>query len=104
MRHGCQVETNAVLGRIPCQCPLCKIRAIVSDDAVWNAISADDVGHELDCSRTIQLLDRTSFYPFGELVYGHQKMCYATSGRLELTNHIQTPNCEWPCNRYSLQC
>src|SRR3954462_5019202 len=104
MCHRCKVETNVVLGRIPCQCPLCEIRAVVGDDAVWHAISAYDVGNEPDCSRTIQLLDRTTFYPLGKLVYGHQKMCHATLGRLEWTNHIQAPNRKRPCDRYHLQC
>src|SRR3954466_1072376 len=103
MCHGRKVETNALLGRIPCQCPLCKICTVVGDDAVWHAISAYDVGDESDCSRTIQLLDRTSFYPLGKLIYGHQKMCHATSSCLERTNHIQTPNHKWPCNWYRLQ-
>src|SRR4051812_3577023 len=73
MCHGCEVETNAVLGRISCQRPLCEICAVVGDDAVWHDISAYDVGHKPDCSRIIQLLDRTSFYPLGKLVYGTRR-------------------------------
>src|SRR3954465_13465563 len=103
MYHGCEVETNVVLGRISSQRPLCEICVVVGDDAVWNAISAYEVGHKPDCSRTIQLFDRTSFYPLGKLFYGHQKMCHTTSGRLEWTNHIHTPNCKRSCNWDSLQ-
>src|ERR1041385_4003126 len=104
MGDRCKIEPNALLRCISGQSALCEIGTVVGDDAIGNTISAYNVGHKSDRSRTIQLLDRAGFNPLGKLVYCNQEMCHATSGCLERTNHVETPHRKWPCYWDCLQC
>ena len=81
-----------------------KICAVVGDDAVWNAVPGCNVGNECHGSRAIQLLDRLSFDPLGELVYSDKQMCHAAARRLEWSDHVQSPDGKGPSDGDGLEC
>src|ERR1041385_7769657 len=97
MGNRCEIEPNALLRCISSQSALCKIGTVVGDDAIGHTISAYNVGHKMDRSRTILFLDRAGLNPLRKLVHCNQEMCHATSSCFEWTNHIQTPHCKRPC-------
>ena len=57
-------------------------------------ISQNDVLQKGHSCVTITLPDWLHLDLFGELVHHHQHMSHVTSGWLELSHHIQTPNCK----------
>src|SRR4051812_36659205 len=83
---------------------LCKICVVVDDDAIGYTVSAHQIGHKADRSRTIHLLDWASLNPLGKLFHYHQEMCHATSCSPEWTNHVQPPHCKRPCYWDCFQC
>ena len=104
MGNGCSVQSDALCRAEMGQGTFGKIRAIVGDDAVWDAVPSCDVTDEGHCSRTIQLLDGFHLHPLGELVHCDKQVSQATSCRLEWSYHAQTPDCKWPGDGDSLEC
>ena len=78
-----------------------EVRAVICDDAVWDAISEyqfPDETHRCTCSKVFNGL---GFDPFGELVDCHQHMSKSTPASPQRSNHVQSldgkrPD-EWNC-------
>ena len=50
-----------------------ELRPVVSDDSVWNLEPMDDISEEQYCLLRLDLSDRTSLDPLGELVNSYQQ-------------------------------
>ena len=98
-----QVETDAFLLAEGLHLSFSKICAVVGDDVVRVAKSEDELLEELGCGLAVEFLDRFDFDPFGELVDCDEQLCHATASCLELTQHVYSPDCKWPCQRDGLQ-
>ena len=65
----------------------------VSDNAVQETKSVDDIFEELDCFLCSSRDERFILDPLGELVNGDVYVLEATWHWLERPNHIQSPAC-----------
>ena len=66
----------------------------VSDNAVWETKSVDDIFEELDCFLCSSRDERFILDPLGELVNGDVYVPETTYHWLERPNHIQSLACE----------
>ena len=72
MVDGSVVELNAHFAAPSFHLIGCEIGAIISDDAVGDAVSVYDPGYEVYDWSGFGRFDWFGFYPFGELVYHDQ--------------------------------
>ena len=49
-----------------------KVRAVISDDAMGDAVTVYDLGYEVYHRSGFGCLNRLGFYPFGELIHHDQ--------------------------------
>ena len=103
MRNRGYIKPDSVLRAKPSKGSHGEVRAIVRDDAVRVSISQYDILQEGHSCVPVALGDGFYLDPFGELVHHHQHVGLVTSGRLELPNHIQTPDRKGPGDRDSLE-
>ena len=97
------IKPDSVLRTKPGKGSHGKVCAIVRDDAVGVSISQYNVLQESHSCVPVTFGDGFYLDPLGELVYHHQHVSFVTSGRLELPNHVQAPDCEGPGDRNSLE-
>jgi hypothetical protein len=81
-----------------------KIGAIVGDDAVWEAITVDELTDELGGGFPVALCDGLGLDPLSELVDCNEQVSVASLGFLELSHHVESLDCKWPGDGDRLQC
>ena len=63
----------------------------------------DDISEEQHRLLRLDLIDRTSLDPLGELVNSYQQVGIAPGGFLQRPNHVQSPYDERPCDGDGLE-
>jgi hypothetical protein len=99
-----EVESDPFLFAKFCHFPLGEVCAIVGDDAVRVTIVVDELSEELGCGLPVTFLDGLCFHPLGEFVNCDQEMREAGWRSLELAHHVESLDCEEPCDWDRLQC
>jgi hypothetical protein len=80
-----------------------ELRAIVSNDGVWDPEAMDDVAEERHCLLGPDAGLGSDLDPLGEFVDGDQQVREAPGCLLQGTDEVQTPYCKRPCDGYCLQ-
>ena len=80
-----------------------ELGAIVSNNAIRNSEPVDDVLDEFGHPLRLEVGDGPDFDPLGELVDGDQEVIEAPGRLLELPDHVEAPNYEWPGDGDSLE-
>ena len=96
MRDRCYVESYSFFYAEPSKCPLGKVSAIVSDDAMRIAISQDNILQEGHSYVAITFFYRLHLYLLGEFVHHYEYVCHLSTSWPKWADHVQAPDSKWP--------
>jgi hypothetical protein len=88
------IESDVVLAAELHKGTLDEVGAVVSDDAVREAIAVDELVEELGSILSIALDDWLGLNPLCEFVDHNEQVSVSSWSLLELANHMESPNDE----------
>ena len=75
-----------------------EVRAIISDDAVGDAVTVYNPGNEIYHRSGFGCFHRFSLYPFGEFIHHDQYVFFLMGSPFKESNHVKPPDRKGPCN------
>ena len=104
MRYGSPINADVVVVVEPEEFLPRELCAVVDYDGVWDPKSVDDVREEQHGLLGFDHGDRLSFYPLSKHVYGDKQVSVAPGHLFELSNLIESLDCERPGDGDRLEC
>src|SRR3954467_8595189 len=80
-----------------------KVRVVISDDAVGDAIMVYNPRYKVYHRSGFGRLNRLGFYPFGELIHHDQQVFFLVGSSLKGSNHVKPPDRKGPSHGDSLE-
>ena len=96
MVDGGVIEFNAQISTPGFHFIGCKIRAVIGDDAVGDAITVYNPRYEVYHWSGFGRFNWFGLYPLGEFIYHDQQIFFLMASSFKGSNHVESPDRERP--------